>query len=132
LVIINTEYNNQNWLLYKEGLHKILICYQDTYQITYQDIYNQNNNQNNNPNNQTKKTIGWVTAWFETSNIPVRIKENAINLFLKEIHKSFNYIWANSEWIPRECNWKKDGQFHFYTYQWSTSYNLKNRYCITM
>lgn len=130
LVITNTNNINQYWLLYSKDNHKILISYQDTYQTTTQKLFREIEKQET--EKQETYKLGWITAWFETPLITLNIKQDAINMFLEVISKKFDYVWANSQWIPSTCNWKSDGYFHWYTYQWTTNLNLKKNYCITI
>ncbi len=124
LVIINEKDLTQNWLLFMCGIYKILICYQDTYQWI--------KNEDNEDNKDKRNKMAWITGWFETKDIPINIKAVAIQEILGVINQQFGYVWANSQLIPKECNWKKDGFFHWYSYQWTTNLNLKNNYCITL
>jgi hypothetical protein len=127
MIIHNPNNINQIWKLYSNNVNKILVCFQDTYQITYNNLDENIDKSDNYP-----KRIGWITAWFETKNIPDNIKEIAINELINSVKDIFDYIWANSEWIPNSMNWKKDGPFHIYNYQWATNINIKKNYCITL
>ena len=126
-VIRRRDPDNQIWLLFTKNIHRILVCVQNTFQIT--DRYPDSQSE---PESRTQKRIGWITTWFETSLIPESYKTEAISQILYLVRKEYDYIWANSIWIPESLNWKKDGPFHWYTYQWATNINIKKSYCITL
>jgi hypothetical protein len=115
-VIRNKESRNQHWRLYKNGYHTILACFQDTYQQI-----------------QTNK-LGWMTGWFESPSIPETIRHAAIIELSESVNNLFQYIWANKKWISNSNreDWKEDGQFHWYLYQWATNVSVGTSYCIMM
>jgi hypothetical protein len=117
-IIRNEKSNNQIWKLYKKDKHYILVCFQDTYQI-----FEENKNQK----------IGWVTAWFESPNLPDNIREEASNILADSMYKEFEYMWMNKVWVNnygKGVNWKIDGPFHWYLYQWTTCISINKNYCI--
>jgi hypothetical protein len=112
-VIRNSNSQNQIWKLYRKDYYNILVCFQDTYQR-----FEENNKQ---------QKIGWITALFESPNIPDLIRTNALNQLADSMHKEFDYIWSNKDCISK---WKVDGPFHWYLYQWTTNISIKKNYCI--
>jgi hypothetical protein len=116
-IIRNNRLNNQRWKLYKKGMHYIMVCFQDTYQYFYV--------------NSKRNKIGWVTAWFESPNIPDDFREKASIELSNSIYPYFDYVWFNKEWIGEAMNdWKIDGHFHWYLYQWITSIRIDKSYCL--
>jgi GNAT superfamily N-acetyltransferase len=118
-IIRNEKSNNQVWKLYKKDIHSILVCFQDTYQHIEE--------------NNKKQKIGWATAWFESSELPDNIREEASNILANSMYKKFDYIWMNKVWVNnygKGTNWKIDGPFHWYLYQWTSSISIKKNYCI--
>jgi GNAT superfamily N-acetyltransferase len=115
-VIRNNKTRNQYWKLYQKDKRKILACFQDTYQRFNEDGEN--------------KRIGWITGWFESSNITDNFRKEASIELSDSMNTMFDYIWANSEWIGNSNEWKIDGSFNWYLYQWSTIINIKKSYCI--
>lgn len=106
LFIIKNKKLPQTWKLYKNGLSSILICIQNTYQLLQ------------------GKTMGWITAWIESPCVTDSIRKDAS----EQITADFDYIWMNQAWIGDSTEWTIDGDFHWYSYQWSTSINRS--YCI--
>ena len=115
-IVRNFNSNNQIWKLYKNGINKILVCFQDTFQIFYE--------------NEKQNKIGWITAWFESPNLPESIREHASINLADSMFNEYDYIWTNREWVGNSIIWKCDGLFHWYSHQWSTNINLKGSYCI--
>jgi len=115
-VIRNNKSTNQYWKLYQKDTSKILVCFQDTYQRFEEK-------------GETKK-IGWITGWFESANITDNFREEASNELSDSMCQMFDYIWANSQWVGGNNEWKQDGFFNWYLYQWTSSVNIKNCYCI--
>ena len=109
IFIIRNKDADQHWRLYNNGIDKVLACIQDTYQ--YID----------------GKKMGWITAWIESPHI--KYEEASIELS-NSMYGIFDYIWGNKQWIGKSKEWKTDGQFHWYLYQWNTNINITNSYCI--
>lgn len=114
-VIRNSNSQNQIWKLYRKDYYSILVCFQDTYQR-----FEENNKQ---------QKIGWITALFESPNIPDSIRESILNELADSMHKEFDYIWSNN-FSNNISDWKVDGPFHWYLYQWTTNISIKKNYCI--
>jgi len=111
-VIRNNKSTNQYWKLYQKDTSKILACFQDTYQRF------------------EEKKIGWITGWFESSNVTDNFRKEASKELADSMVSTFDYIWANSEWIGDLNEWKIDGNFNWYLYQWTTNISIKGSYCI--
>jgi GNAT superfamily N-acetyltransferase len=115
-VIRNNKSTNQYWKLYQKDTSKILACFQDTYQRFEE--------------NGKAKKIGWITGWFESSNVTDNFRKEASKELTDSMASTFDYIWANSEWIGDLDEWKVDGPFNWYLYQWTSNINIKGSYCI--
>lgn len=117
-VIRNINSQNQQWLLYKNGLKTILACFQDTFQWFLDDKAHQNK-------------IVWCTGWFESPNITDDCREEAAKQLSDYFSPKFQYVWMNKTWCCNKSNiWKEDGAFHWYTYQWCSSLKINRSYCI--
>lgn len=115
-IVRNINTDNQVWKLYKKGIYKILTCFQNTYQRFEED-------------GMTKK-ICWATAWIESPNITDEIREEASKELSATMYPDFDYIWMNKEWVGNSSEWKIDGLFHWYLYQWASNVSIKRSYCI--
>jgi hypothetical protein len=116
-IIKNINNNNQKWKLYKNGINIVLACIQNTYQY-----FKENNN---------TKRMCWITAWLESPNITETYRDDALKEITAAAYPEFQYIWANKDWIgDMSKDWKLDGMFHWYLYQWTTNINIKKSYCI--
>ena len=108
-IIKNKENKNQYWKLYKKGNYKVLACIQDTYQRF------------------KGNKIGCITGWIES---PIDSCEEASIHISNSMYGIFDYIWGNKKWIGNSNDWKMDGSFHWYSYQWTTSIPIHKSYCI--
>lgn len=121
LVIRPSSSHNQSWRLYRESPHQmILACVQDSYQ-GLQEADGQ------------RKRMGWITAWLESPTVSEDGRARAITAIADSMEGQMDYIWANKAWIGSSnvaTEWKEDGSFHWYTYQWNTNLHLKSGYCI--
>lgn len=115
-IIRNIKSENQKWKMYKKDTSKVLACFQDAFQSFEED-------------GKIKK-IGWCTGWIESPGITDEFREEASRELSASMFFEFNYIWMNKEWVGNENIWKVDGPFNWYTYQWTSSINIKNSYCI--
>lgn len=116
-IIRNIKSKNQFWKLYKNDIYKVLVCFQDAFQSFEEE--------------GSIKKICWATGWFESSNMTDEYREEASRELSALMYPEFDYVWMNKEWIG--CNnteWKLDGQFHWYTYQWASNISIKKSYCI--
>ena len=109
-VIKNRDNKNQHWKLYKKG--KVLACIQDTYQRF------------------EGNKIGWITAWICLSSTSTS-NTNSAKQISDSMYGTFDYIWGNKKWTGNSKEWKNDGPFHWYSYQWTSALSF-NSYCILM
>ena len=118
LIIRNINSTNQNWKLYEKGMYKVLACFQDAYQRFEE-------------NGKIKK-ICWATGWIESPNMTDEYREEASRELSDSMYPDFDYVWMNKKWIGnnKRNEWKIDGPFHWYSYQWTSSININNSYCI--
>ncbi len=103
LLIRNEHTTNQKWKWYRKGLDWILIGLQDTYQRIGQ------------------KKLGWITTWIESPMITEEQRGEAADTVADTLFPMFDFLWINERWIGNSMRWKRDGAFHWYTYQWSTN-----------
>jgi GNAT superfamily N-acetyltransferase len=106
----------QYWRKYQKDNVIILACIQYAFQWFVED--------------NKKQTIGWMTGWLETSNATNQHREEAMTEIANSMYGTIDYVWGDQCWIGESKQWKKDGFFHWYAYQWSTSIHLKKNYCI--
>ena len=111
-VIRNVAAPNQRWKGYRKGMHSVLACVQDTYQ------------------SKEGKRMAWVTAWIESPGITDAIRSDAADAIADDLPE-FEYVWMNSLWSGCAGEWKEDGPFHWYTYQW-TSVPMGRSYAISV
>jgi len=121
-VIRPTPSPNQIWRLYRASPYQlILACVQDSYQWLVE------------ADGQRKK-MGWMTAWLKSPAMSDDSRARAITAITNSMEGQFDYVWANKEWIGsnavRSTEWREDGAFQWYAYQWNTSLSIKNGYCI--
>jgi len=119
LIIRNIKSTNQYWKLYEKGTYKVLACFQDAYQ--------------NFMENGRLKRICWATGWIESPNMTDEYREEASRELSDSMYPDFDYVWMNKKWIGQKTpnsGWKIDGPFHWYSYQWTSSININNSYCI--
>jgi len=120
-VIRPTTTYNQSWRLYRASRHQmILACVQDSFQWLRE------------ANGQRKK-MGWFTAWLESPTMTDDCRAHAITEMADSMEGQLEYVWANKAWIGSSkvtTEWKEDGAFHWYAYQWNTNLHLKSGYCI--
>lgn len=112
LIIRNEKTTNQIWKLFRSDQSSILIGIQDTYQRIDQ------------------KRMGWITTWIESPLIDDQIREEAVNAVADS--STFDFLWSNERWIGNSERWKRDGAFHWYTYQWSTAVPIDVSYSVMM
>ena len=110
VVIRNANSINQLWKIYRKGIHSVLIGIQDSYQ------------------QMDRKKMGWITAWMESPALTDDIREEASRMLSDACYPRFDMIWMDQKW--GNDSWKTDGQFHWYTYQWTTSSTITRSYCM--
>jgi len=112
-IIRNKESTNQKWVLYKKGIYRILACIQDAFQLI------------------DTKRIGWITAWIESASMTDCIRKEAATTIAD--YSGFEFIWMNRVWENCDTHnneWKEDGTFYWYSYQWATGISIGSSYCI--
>ena len=109
--IIRNQNGNQQWRYYKKGYATILACFQDS----YQRIEN--------------KKMGWCTAWLESSVVTDSTRAHAA-VEITNTLPSFDYVWMNKRWTGKNTEWKEDGGFHWYAYQWYTNLIFDTSMCM--
>lgn len=114
ILIRNRDSTNQIWKWFRNGIDQILIGIQDTYQRIDQ------------------KKMGWITTWIESSAIDDEVRGEAADAVADSIYPTFDYLWINEKWSGSSPRWKRDGAFHWYTYQWNTSLRMNESYGIMM
>lgn len=113
MIIRNEHGKNQHWRYYKNEYATIIACFQDTHQ-RFQD---------------TGERIGWCTAWLESSVVTDEIRKEAA-IELTNTLPAFDYIWMDKKWVGKGTEWKYDGNFNWYAYQWSSNLTLQQSRCI--
>lgn len=123
LIIRNIKSTNQIWKLYEKGIYKVLACFQDAYQTFEAKRPEQNGH---------LKKICWATGWIESPNMTDECREEASRELSDSMYPAFDYVWMNKKWVGdnRATQWKIDGPFHWYSYQWTSSININYSYCI--
>lgn len=113
-IIWNEHSTEQQWLLYTRNSCYIWICIQPTHQIV----------QNH--------TIGWITGWLESSELTDEFRQEAIHAVAHSIYHTYDYLWVNHKWTGQSPLWKRDGPFHYYAFQWSSSLSISSSisYCM--
>jgi len=103
LLIRNEHTTNQIWKWYRKGSDWVLIGLQDTHQ------------------RMESKKLGWITTWIESPMITDEFRGEAADAVADTVYPTFDFLWINERWIGNSMRWKRDGAFHWYTYQWSTA-----------
>lgn len=111
-VICPNHGRNQQWFLYKMGLTSVVACVQDTFQRI------------------KGERMGWVTAWLESPSITEDDRALASEAIAGACYSSYAYLWMNRLWVGSAKDWKADGGFHWYTYQWSTTATMGISYAV--
>ena len=143
LIIRNINSTNQNWKLYEKGMYKVLACFQDAYQSFKAKRPEAKRPEAKRPEakrpeakqpeaNSRLKKICWATGWIESPNMTDEYREEASRELSDSMYPDFDYVWMNKKWIGnnKRNEWKIDGPFHWYSYQWTSSININNSYCI--
>jgi hypothetical protein len=118
-VIFNaTSTIKRSFLEYKKDTYWALLCIQDSHQIHPED----------------KGIIGLQTCFLPSPNLINGSSNDEFNLCMKElIHNiHFDWFWTDQQWISKsDLKWKKDGPFHWYSFQWFTNKKIGPYYCMT-
>ena len=112
VLLRNHETTNQQWVYYKKGMHWILACAQDTFQY------------------KEGGKMAWITAWLESPLLTDAFREEASLAITDTLSPFFDHVWMNKEWGGSHPLWKEDGEFYWYTYQWTTTLSLDRSYCL--
>jgi hypothetical protein len=105
--MIRRQTENQVWKIYRNGIHHVLCCIQDTYQTLH------------------GKRMGWITAWIESPGITDVMRRNAS--YQLSNSSVYDMIWMDK--IHAGSGWIDDGPFYWYTYQWKPSIATQRSYC---
>lgn len=114
LLIRNEHTKNQIWRWFQKDGDHILIGIQDTHQRI--------------DHGSQIKRLGWITTWIESPLVTEERRGEAADSVADQIFPMFDYLWINEKWIGTSNMWKRDGAFHWYTYQWSTSLEMEPSY----
>lgn len=112
---ILTRNSNIEWRLYKQDQYSILVGCQDSFQKIQ----------------ESDGSIGWITGWLESPNVTwpsVIERSNIIDTILTTF--SYRWFWADTSWIQEAIDWKQDGAFHWYSYQWEPTLIPKGSYIL--
>jgi GNAT superfamily N-acetyltransferase len=112
VVVIRNERSIWKW--FRSDQKSILIGIQDTHQRV------------------GSKKLGWITAWIESPLITDHLRGEAADAVADSLYHTFDFLWSNERWIGNSMRWKRDGAFHFYTYQWSTDVPIGVSYAMMM
>jgi GNAT superfamily N-acetyltransferase len=112
LFVIRNERSIWKW--YRSYGSSILIGIQDTHQRV------------------GSKKLGWITAWIESPLITDKLRGEAVDAVADSLYPTFDFLWSNERWIGDSMRWKRDGAFHFYTYQWSSDVPIGESYVMMM
>jgi len=111
-VLRNEQTPNQIWKWFRMDQQSILIGVQDTYQ------------------RMGGKKMAWITTWIESPMVTDTMRGLAVDAVCDSLFPTFEYLWINEQWKGSSTNWKRDGAFHWYMYQWSTSLEMGRSYGI--
>lgn len=117
-VMIYTVTESARWKLYRSGMHHVLACVQDTYQtLNIKQVHS-----------HVTKQMGWITAWIESPGITDAIRDDASYQLSNDV---FDMVWMNQIHTSNASNqWKPDGSFYWYTYQWVPTISIGQSYCL--
>jgi len=97
---------NQAWYLYKNGIQTLFVCIQDSFQ------------------EWRGGRIGWLTACFRTGSVPLDLTLSV---------PGYQWIWSDKVFLNGdEQDWKDDGPFHWYGYQWTSCLRPSRYYAIVV
>ena len=102
------------WKWFRSDRKSILIGIQDTHQRA------------------NHKKLGWITAWIEGPMITDEVRGEAADAVADSLYPTFDFLWSNERWIGNSTRWKRDGAFHWYTYQWTTDELIGVSYAMMM
>ena len=111
-VVIRNERSIWKW--FRSDRNSILIGIQDTHQRI------------------GSKKLGWITAWIESPMITDELRGEAADAAADSLYPTFDFLWSNERWIGNSMRWKRDGAFHWYTYQWTIDELIGVSYAMMM
>ena len=105
---------SHHWFAYSSSTASILVCVQDAHQ------------------HWKGGHIGWVTAWLETPTVTPSLRHMVSNALSHAVAPHYQWLWIERTWVgePMSPEWIEDGAFHWYTYQWTTTFRSSS-YAIT-
>jgi hypothetical protein len=115
-IVWNPASTEQVWYLYQRNSCYVWACIQPAHQemITSQGTL----------------TMGWMTAWLESGELADSFRAEACLAMTHRAHHGYDAIWVDHTWTGKGEEWRKDGAFHFYTYQWATNQSMGISYCM--
>jgi GNAT superfamily N-acetyltransferase len=113
-IVWNQEGTGQTWLLYQRNSCYVWACIQSAHQVTEKGL-----------------RMGWMTAWLETGELTPSFRAEACLALTQRVWHGYDAIWVDRKWTGGSVEWRADGWFHFYTYQWSTNQSIGMSYCNT-
>ena len=117
-IIWNPDTTNQQWFLYQRNSCYVWACIQSAHQQIQTEQYG-------------NLRIGWMTAWLESPQLSDSFRAEACLALTHRFHHGFDAVWVDQKWTGGSTEWKRDGMFHFYTYQWSSKQSVGISYCMT-
>ena len=66
--------------------------------------------------------MGWITVWLESPCITEEERRSVVHALSHSpaLLDRYRWLWANQSWIGEDPEWKEDGSFQWYTFQWTT------------
>lgn len=117
-IVWNPDTTNQQWFLYQRNSCYVWVCIQSAHQQIQTEKYG-------------NLRMGWMTAWLESPELSDPFRAEACLALTHRINHGFDAIWVDHKWTGGSPEWKRDGMFHFYTYQWSSNQTIGISYCMT-
>lgn len=115
-IIWNPDTKNQKWFLYQRNSCYVWACIQPAHQAIEHRGWLQ---------------MGWMTAWLESPELADAFRAEACLAITHHSNHGFDAIWVDQKWTGGSPEWKRDGMFHFYTYQWASNRSVGISYCMT-
>lgn len=117
-IVWNPDTTNQQWFLYQRNSCYVWACIQTAHQQIQTERYGD-------------LCMGWMTAWLESPLLSDSFRAEACIAFTHHANHGFDAIWVDRKWTGGSNEWKQDGIFHFYTYQWTSNQTIGVSYCMT-
>jgi hypothetical protein len=107
---------NHHWFAYRSacGTVSVLLCVQSAHQ-TWRG-----------------GTIGWVTVWLETPTVTSSMRSMISDALCHAVAPYYKWLWMNARERGDVLGpeWKEDGPFHWYSYQWTTCLTTSTGYAL--